>query len=90
MSRMVVYKYPLKITDEQWVKTGGKNARPLSVGEQDGRLVMWVALEPDADNDERELFVRIIGTGNPAGPIDGQFIGTVQMKNGLVWHVFVK
>lgn len=87
---MTIYKYPLAITDGQWIKTGGRNARPLSVGEQDGRLVMWVALEPHAENDERELFVTIIGTGNPVDSINGQFIGTVQMSNGLVWHVFVK
>ena len=81
-----IYKYPLTITDRQDVEmpTG---SRLLSVGEQEGQLILWVAVDTNKPTISRCIV--IVGTGNPAKNIvDSPFIGTVQMSNGLVWHVF--
>jgi len=66
----------------------------LSVGEQNGDLMMWVKLDPDRPKGTYEIAV--VGTGWPAPKDDWetgiywQFIQTVQMSDGLVWHVFVR
>jgi hypothetical protein len=83
---MRIWKFPLQITDEQLVEMPVL-ARPLSVAEQDGQLVMWVHLN-EKSNEKRHYKIRIIGTGNPMPDSVGNFIGTVVMSYGLVWHVF--
>lgn len=63
------------------------NARIISVGDQDGRLVLWAIVDKDAAFVHR--MVRVVFTGEPLPvPEPGRFIGTVQFRNGLVVHVF--
>lgn len=81
-----IWKYPLKLTDEQIIEMPA--GTPLSVGEQDGQLMLWALVEPDKPMLARRI--RIIGTGHP---IDGErvlgsFLGTIQSNLGLVWHIF--
>jgi hypothetical protein len=85
-----IWKYPLKITDEQDVLIP-RRYRARSVGLQDGgaQLVMWVHV--DESFERIPVRVYVVGTGNPANvPLTTRFIGTVQMPNGFVWHVFVE
>jgi hypothetical protein len=83
---MMIWKYELLIQDKQTFRMP-KGAKILSVQEQNGKLYMWAVVNPK-DNTEACSF-RIFGTGHPfdLGTTSG-FIGTVQCKNGLVWHVF--
>lgn len=84
---MVIYKYELEITDVQTIKMP-RRACPISVGHQNGKLVVWCGVNTNAAVAEHTFYV--VGTGNPM-PNDGAYmepIGTVQMPNGLVWHVF--
>jgi hypothetical protein len=71
----------------------------FAVGEQDGNLVIWAENSltksapnqmPRAEDEKIEIEVFSIGTGWPyaAGGV-GRHIGSVQMKDGLVWHVFI-
>lgn len=57
----------------------------LSVGSQDGGVVIWAAVDPDDSRYEVAQFV-IAGTGEPLPT--GVRRGTVQMPDGFVWHVF--
>ena len=89
---MKIYKYKLEITDEQVIPFPvDQIAIPLSVAEQRGELVLWAFVSTHSDMiSSNELYVRIIGTGNPiTDEINlNTFVGTVVMSNGLVWHVF--
>lgn len=62
-----------------------KGAEFLSVGIQNGRVVLWARVDPYADTEER--VVLLTGTDNDA-PEDGEFIGTYQ-RDWFVGHVFV-
>ena len=63
-------------------------AKVLSVGEQNGRIMLWALVNPNAvDMVERRF--RVAGTGHPVEPtLDFLFIGTVQFGNGLVFFSF--
>ena len=82
-----IYKYVLLEADNQSIgmPTG---AEILSVGEQNGELVMWARVNPDNPHGLRNIVIK--GTGHPIGAHElGRFIGTVIMLGGrLVWHVF--
>jgi hypothetical protein len=81
---MVIYKYPLKLVDEQTVEMPN-SATLLHVAEQNGQLCLWAMVDP-----RREVVgvpIVIVGTGNPMGNV-GKYLGTVQMGR-FVWHVFL-
>lgn len=67
----------------------------LKVGEQGGQLCAWILIDQVAEAVETLDFY-IIGTGwklpdaspDEIGEID--YVDTVFMKNGLVWHIFVR
>lgn len=94
-----IFKYELEITDEQTIDMPSLS-RILSVQEQNGKLCLWAVVEEKNAIKPRKII--ICGTGNPLP--DGlrefsydapsgyttEFIGTVQMSYGLVWHVFAK
>lgn len=85
---MVIYKYPLEITDYQFITVGDRKANPLSVAEQNGKLCIWVSLDENYAAGGETMEISIVGTGNRQCGALGDFVGTVLMSNGLVWHVF--
>ena len=91
---MIILKYILDIKDHQRIEMGCNDALPLSVAEQDGKLMLWAQVKENAFPEDYNcaIEVHIIGTGNPYDePKDpAEFIGTVVMSYGLVWHVFAK
>ena len=82
-----IYKYQLQITDIQKVEIPMNN-KPLCVREQNGTLVLYALVNPEKEilNYEFEVF----GTGHPIKSKTAvrEYIDTVQMSNGLVWHIF--
>lgn len=84
-----VWKYPIKITDEQQIEMP-QGARILSSDMQGDQLCLWVLVDKGVPNAMRTI--RIHGTGHAiqdAGQL--AFIDTVQMAGGrLIWHVFEK
>ena len=87
---MKIYKYELEIKSKQNIKIGGAMPTILSAKEQDGKLMLWAALEEDYPG-EFDIDIEIIGTGNPYQPDpNNKFIDTVIMTSGCVWHVFSK
>lgn len=88
---MMIYKYPLKQdpTALQYVEMPA-SAMMLHVGEQYGELYVWAMVIPEATNVNYKFFV--LGTGENIGHLEmaSKFLGSVQMSNGLVWHIFYK
>lgn len=81
----VIYKYELAITNVQNISMPDV-ASPLAVAEQNGRLMLWAAVDPTTPPRDRRF--RIIGTGHPiSDENDWLHLGTVVMSSGLVWHV---
>ena len=85
-----IYKYELKITDEQYVEIEGFNGF-LKVAEQNGILYLWCIVNKD-DKSIYTAEINIQGTGNPikynTKIHTGSYFDSVLMSNGLVWHVF--
>ena len=83
-----IYKYELRSLQDQQQISLPKGYTILSVGEQNGSIMVWAAVDPDV---EMQLVnIRVVPTG---GKLFDElalhiFLGTVQMKNGLVWHIF--
>ena len=86
---LVIHKYELEIQDEQIIEVDA-TFHPLSVQCQRGALVLWVIVSSPVLNIVKRRIV-IHGTGNPfENGWAGKHLGTVQMPDGLVWHVFDK
>lgn len=88
-----IYKYVLEITDRQVIDVP-RSFEPLCVQVQNGCLCLWAEVEFAGLASGANVMQRVIeiyGTGNPH-PADPSFlrsyIGTVQMMDGLVWHVY--
>jgi hypothetical protein len=60
--------------------------QPLSVGEQAGGIVLWAAVDPSKFQEPVRHF--IVPTGAELPVTAAYFRGTVQMPNGLVFHVW--
>ena len=88
---MKIFKYLLEQdpTQLQLVKMPA-NATILHVGEQFGDLYVWALVNPDATQVDYKFFV--LGTGVDIGHLEMvcNFQNSVQMSNGLVWHIFWK
>jgi hypothetical protein len=65
-----------------------KGATILSAGTQKGEVVVWARCNPDAPKVSR--LVAALPTGTPIPPAceGAEFVATVQMDDGLVFHVF--
>jgi len=84
-----VYKYPIDITDNQYVAMP-KNAQILTAQVQNGKPCLWALVDPNAKIEERTI--RIAGTGHSISDEEAcrlVYVATLQMHNGsLVFHVF--
>lgn len=82
---LAIYKYTLGELDDEVTILMPRDATLFHVGEQAGNLTIWAGVNTEKSLVKRAI--RIVGTGHPIDDFSG-FIGTVQMLNGLVWHVF--
>lgn len=88
---MIIYKYKLEQNPVSLQNVEmPANAWILHVGEQYGELYVWAMVAPEATPVNYKFFV--LGTGVSIGHLEmaSEFIGSVQMSSGLVWHVFFK
>jgi hypothetical protein len=88
-----VYKYviPPAAMDTGLFMEFPENAELLSVGEQNPDVVLWALV--DSEEPVRKRFIRVVGTGHPIKhepwpKTYRSYIGTVQMADGIVLHVF--
>ena len=88
----IVYKYCLEPGGATIIK--GWFTKFLKVDKQEDNIVIWMEnslTRPDGTNrkecEKFEITLYAIGTGWTY-PSDLTYIDTVQMDDGLVWHVF--
>ena len=88
MTRLI-YKYPLglalSVAYQMFMPEG---AKPLSVGEENGQLVLWAEVATSAPLASWDIAIVWTGHGEP--PDDMPFVGTVQRQGGLVCHVYAR
>lgn len=58
----------------------------LSVAEQDGMNWVWALIDPDEALSSRRL--DCVYTGSTLSEPCGIFVGTIQSRSGLVYHIF--
>jgi len=87
MELKVIWKNQLEKMGMNFV-TLPADSIPLHVGEQDGRLTIWSEVHPNRQSVQKPFLV--VGTGEPISENVGirDYIGTVRMPDGLVWHVY--
>lgn len=81
-----IFKYPLPVADRSVVVLP-RGAEIVHIDAQGFELFVWAVVDPDVPPTVEHEY-RIAGTGHP---FDGEGLEhrvTVQMVNGLVWHVF--
>jgi hypothetical protein len=83
-----IWKYPLKVTDEQAVMMP-RDARILTIQTQYDQPCLWAWVDNEKNLESRKI--RIYGTGHPMAREAIEYIGTFQIHGGsLVFHVFEK
>ena len=83
-----IFKYELKVVDEQdLILPDG--FKILSVQNQGERITLWALVDDSAVCPKSHVTFHIFGTGHLIlDYIADNYVSTVQMGNGLVWHVF--
>lgn len=83
---MKVFKYTLKVTDEQTIEIPSP-ADLLTVQIQHGMPQLWAIV--DENTKTRPITLLTVGTGNPMPDNYRKYLGTYQLSGGaLVFHVF--
>ena len=82
----VIYKYPLR----PWsiFIDIPRDANILSAGAQKDDIVVWAAVNPAEPLVSRLVAAHPTGIRIPFALRGAQFVGTVQMDDGLVFHIF--
>lgn len=80
-----IHKHTLMVTDAQRIATH-RGAIPRAVGEQNGRVALWMEVDTDAPIVERVAY--IVGTGNPMPKDEMTYVGT-SVGERYVWHVYL-
>jgi hypothetical protein len=78
-------KYELNVIGRQEIDMPA-GAQILSVQLQCRTPHLWVLVDPDEEEETR--IINTYGTGIPIEGVCGSFIGTYQLYEGLVFHVF--
>lgn len=88
-----IWKYGLKVADEQTVKLP-KGAQILTAQNQGDGLspCLWALVDPEKQSVTEPRIIETFGTGHEiddAPPVMRSYIGTYQLHGGaLVFHVF--
>lgn len=65
-----------------------QGAKLLAVGAQGSDVVAWFRCNPDARRVPRMVAAFPTGVELPLAARAGEYVGTVQMDDGLIFHVF--
>lgn len=83
----VIHKYRLRIEGgEQNISVPSPSPKVVHVGEQEGGLTVWVR-HGVPGTAKQTLRLAVVGTGHPIADWGWTSVGTVQMRDGYVWHV---
>lgn len=65
-----------------------QGATLLAVGAQGAGVVAWFRCDPESPKMARHVAAYPTGVPLPKACADAEYVGTVQMQDGLVFHVF--
>lgn len=83
-----IWKFPLATTDRQIVNLP-VGAKVLAVQTQFDEPQLWALVDVDAGEKTSGRAFLTYGTGHQHEGIDGDYVGTYQLRGGcLVFHVF--
>lgn len=82
---MKVFKYPVDLIQHFNIQIPHA-AKLLSFQVQDNVPMIWALVDENQPLEERKF--RVAGTGHPIDDSVKAYVGTIQMANGLVWHLF--
>lgn len=83
-----IFKYELPITDEVITLKLPEKYAICDIQNQNGTLCIWCTV--DVHKPLIDVKFKIFGTGHQIIDIENlYYLKTVQMNDGLVWHVFV-
>lgn len=85
MTKRAIWKSVIPFADKTFI-TIPKGAMFRYLGTQGSDIVIWYECEPAAPTFDLKL--RIFGTGFNGLEDVGDYLGTVQMSNGMVWHIY--
>jgi hypothetical protein len=83
-----IFKYPLEITDTQFINAIPCGYKILKVAYQGDQLCIWIMVNTEADMFRTDIRIDIYGTGQCIDREDMTYLDTVHAPDGLVWHVF--
>lgn len=83
---MIIYKYRIELIDTATVVVP-VGAKFLKVAEQEGELWVW-CLVPSDSTETMKVLLYIRGTGYEFTEGEGEYIDSVLMLDGSVWHIF--
>jgi len=81
-----IHKYELSIIDDIQEFNLTNSYSINHFGEQDGKLMMWADIRTESVDHLTKI--QVIGTGHDIGEYRASHLQTVQMSNGLVWHIY--
>jgi len=84
----IIYKYPIKITEEPTYLELPLDARFLSAIEQNNKIIAYVQQSIDLMH-KAQYMVRIVGTGQVFDTYMWVFFATVK-QGSFVWHLYWK
>lgn len=82
-----IWKYPLELIHQQTINVP-VDARPVCVQMQNGQLMLWADVSPDAIAAPFEVMIMGTGGEREENP-DFHYLGTVQDRV-YIWHVFTQ
>jgi len=81
-----IFKYPLKTDFSQNIKMP-KVSKILSIQIQNNKPVLWALVDDNVDKET--IVIKLYTTGGDAtSAFREEYLGTVKMHNGLVFHYF--
>lgn len=83
-----IWKYHLGLADKALLHVP-EESEFLCIKEQRGELYAWILVNTEyTEMLEVPIFIR--GTGHNFTGEEGDYIDTIMMSNGLVWHIFTE
>lgn len=81
-----IWKFSLAGVEQQTIEAPN-GAEALCVQLQNGEPFLWAAVSPENSTIQYQVWMR--GTGHNCDNIEGKYLGTFQLNNGLlVFHVY--
>ncbi len=81
-----IFKYEIPITDEIIELDMPDNNALCDIQAQGDKIMAWCVVDIHAKLVKRKF--KVVGTGHQFKIDELYFLRTVQMPNGLVWHIF--